>query len=252
MSPGGATVSGGPPERAHGGLANPDRCLDLLCLLRLSEIVIAAPERATALRAMLDELSRLGGVRRAVVGLADDGGPRLRYLAHRGLPGREAHSIFTAKLSRLAADALARRHLAQSIDPGCGCLAVPLLAGERALGVLGIDLRAPIPLSAWAEEMLWTAADYITLVLLGHEPSGTELRLTRRQRDVVFLLVEHGATNEEIAERLGLSARTVKIHLQAAYRELGVRSRGEVIRLILTNHAGWLNEERARRQGTVP
>lgn len=76
-----------------------------------------------------------------------------------------------------------------------------------------------------------------------------ELRLTRRQRDVLFELVERGAGNERIGHALGLSARTVKIHLQAAYRQLGVRSRAEAIRLILTKHADWLERERERRQG---
>jgi DNA-binding CsgD family transcriptional regulator len=218
-------------------------------LLRLSEIVIAAPALATSLRAMVDELARLGQVRCALVGLAQDRDPRLRYLAHRGLPGREAHASFTAKPPRLAAQALALRHPAQAAEAGGGCLALPLLAGDRVLGVLGMSLRTPVPLAAWPEEMLCAAADYVTLALLGREPAGTaELRLTRRQRDVVFLLVEHGAANEQIAERLGLSARTVKIHLQAAYRQLGVRSRGEAIRLVLTRHAGWLDQERARRR----
>jgi DNA-binding NarL/FixJ family response regulator len=79
--------------------------------------------------------------------------------------------------------------------------------------------------------------------------ASAEPRLTRRQRDVVFELVEHGASNEQIAEALSLSARTVKIHLQAAYRLLGVRTRSEVIRLVLTRHAEWLSRERERRHG---
>lgn len=224
-----------------------DRCLDLLCLLRLSEILIAAPERVAALRAMVDELARLASVRRALVALAEDG-PRLRYLAHRGLPGRAAHATFTAGPTRLAAEALAQHRLVHAAEDGGAVLAVPLLAGERPLGVLGIGLRPPAPLSAWAEELLWAAADYVTLALLGRGSSTTDLRLTRRQRDVVFLLVEHGAANDEIAERLGLSAQTIKIHLQAAYRHLGVRSRGEAIRLVLTRHAGWLDDERSRRR----
>ena len=76
----------------------------------------------------------------------------------------------------------------------------------------------------------------------------TRLRLTRRQRDVIFELVERGASNAQIAADLGLSARTVKIHLQAAYRQLGVSRRGDAIRLVLTRHGEWLAQERERRQ----
>jgi DNA-binding CsgD family transcriptional regulator len=231
-------LAGAPVDASAGS-----RCLDLLCLLRLSEIVIAAPERAVALRAMVDELSRLESVHRAAVGVAEEDGLRLRYLAHRGLPGREPHATFVARSTGPAAQALASRRLIED----AGSFIVPLLAGERALGVLGVDLRTAPPLIEWAEELLWASADYVTLALLGRDRTPAELRLTRRQRDVVFLLVEHGASNEQIADRLGLSSRTIKIHLQAAYRQLGVRTRGEAIRLVLTRHAAWLEGERARR-----
>jgi DNA-binding NarL/FixJ family response regulator len=48
--------------------------------------------------------------------------------------------------------------------------------------------------------------------------------LTPRQRSVLELLVQ-GMTNKEIARKLGISAGTIKIHLAALYRVLGVRNR---------------------------
>ena len=69
---------------------------------------------------------------------------------------------------------------------------------------------------------------------------------------MIFELVDRGASNAQIAAHLGLSARTVKIHLQAAYRQLGVSRRGDAIRLILTRHADWLAQERERRQQAAP
>jgi DNA-binding NarL/FixJ family response regulator len=48
--------------------------------------------------------------------------------------------------------------------------------------------------------------------------------LTPRQKDVLVLLV-NGLSNKEIARRLDVSTGTVKIHLAALYRSLGVRNR---------------------------
>ena len=49
-------------------------------------------------------------------------------------------------------------------------------------------------------------------------------KLTPRQRDVLELLVE-GQSNKEIARTLDLGEGTVKIHLAALFRNLGVRNR---------------------------
>jgi len=49
-------------------------------------------------------------------------------------------------------------------------------------------------------------------------------RLTPRQRDVLGLLVE-GRSNKEIARALDLGHGTVKIHLAAVFRHLGVSNR---------------------------
>jgi DNA-binding NarL/FixJ family response regulator len=54
--------------------------------------------------------------------------------------------------------------------------------------------------------------------------------LTRRERDVLFLLVE-GAGRKEIAERLRLSANTVRTHLHSLMVKFGVHSTLEVVAL---------------------
>ncbi len=53
-----------------------------------------------------------------------------------------------------------------------------------------------------------------------------ELGLTGRQADVL-LLVASGASERTIAERLGISHRTVQKHLERCYRQLGVSSRSQ-------------------------
>jgi DNA-binding CsgD family transcriptional regulator len=52
--------------------------------------------------------------------------------------------------------------------------------------------------------------------------------LTRRERQMLELVVE-GLTNREIAERLYLAESTVKRHLSATFRRLGVASRREAV-----------------------
>ena len=47
----------------------------------------------------------------------------------------------------------------------------------------------------------------------------------------VALAASEGLTNKEIGARLFLSPKTVDFHLGQAYRKLGVRSRGELIKL---------------------
>lgn len=55
-------------------------------------------------------------------------------------------------------------------------------------------------------------------------PETAGLGLTPRQREILQLLVE-GRTNKEIAAALDLSIGTVKIHLAAIFRALGVTTR---------------------------
>jgi len=58
--------------------------------------------------------------------------------------------------------------------------------------------------------------------LLDDRPAGT--RLTGREREVA-LLAARGASDAEIAQRLGLSVRTVETHLHRAYTKVGVTGR---------------------------
>lgn len=53
--------------------------------------------------------------------------------------------------------------------------------------------------------------------------------LSDRERDLVDLLCSEGLCNKELADRLALSENTVKNHLKAIFRKLGVRSRAELV-----------------------
>lgn len=58
--------------------------------------------------------------------------------------------------------------------------------------------------------------------------------LTPRQEDVLALLPS-SLTAPEIGAKLGISTNTVKTHIYAIYRKLGVSSRREAIQLALGN-----------------
>lgn len=54
-----------------------------------------------------------------------------------------------------------------------------------------------------------------------------DIRFTDRQRQVIQLIAE-GCSNEEIAERLGVTARTAKAHCDALRTKLGVSRRRHI------------------------
>lgn len=66
-------------------------------------------------------------------------------------------------------------------------------------------------------------------------PESTQsYELTPRERDVLALLVE-GLTNKEIAQRLGVSRSTVKVHVSNILSKLDVSSRGGAINIAIQN-----------------
>jgi len=58
-------------------------------------------------------------------------------------------------------------------------------------------------------------------------------RLTWRERETVELVAQ-GLTNRAIALRMGVSMRTVEGHLSHVFAKLGIESRTELVRLVLT------------------
>lgn len=55
--------------------------------------------------------------------------------------------------------------------------------------------------------------------------------LTKREQ-AVLLWLRNGLSNKEIGLAMGISPRTVQMHLQRVYQHLGVRSRVEAVRKI--------------------
>jgi DNA-binding NarL/FixJ family response regulator len=68
----------------------------------------------------------------------------------------------------------------------------------------------------------------VRLVKPVRQDPGLEAELTPREHDVLALLVE-GASNKEIARRLGISASTVKFHVRSLADKLGADGRTDAV-----------------------
>jgi DNA-binding NarL/FixJ family response regulator len=84
-------------------------------------------------------------------------------------------------------------------------------------------------LAASLRALLDVGSDSVTVKLAAASSS-----LTRRQLELVNLLNE-GATNRELAERLGISEETVKVHMWRLFKRLGVNSRTQALHYARTN-----------------
>jgi LuxR family maltose regulon positive regulatory protein len=62
---------------------------------------------------------------------------------------------------------------------------------------------------------------------MANKRNGEELTLTERQLQVVELIAL-GCSNEEVGERLGISARTAKAHCDVLRQKLGVPRRRQI------------------------
>jgi hypothetical protein len=70
---------------------------------------------------------------------------------------------------------------------------------------------------------------------LPHSPAKDEDKPTTREREIIQLLAE-GASNKEVADKLGISVKTVETHRAAIMRKLGLHSIGELVRYAIRNH----------------
>ena len=77
----------------------------------------------------------------------------------------------------------------------------------------------------------------------GRREAAVDYNLSPRQREVLRM-VATGASNKHIARALRVEEVTVKSHVKAIFRRLGVRSRTEAARFVLSPIAGMRPEHR--------
>ncbi len=118
-----------------------------------------------------------------------------------GLPLRRARAllIYGRFLRRNHQPVLARGPLSEAMEESEAC------GGARFAGQARTELRASG----------------------GRRPRQSSKQLSAQEQSVTTLAIE-GATNEEIANQLFISVKTVERHLTSAYTKLGIRSRKEL------------------------
>ena len=95
---------------------------------------------------------------------------------------------------------------------------------ERSLSDAWLAGRALGPAGAVAEALELLAVDSEA----SSAPSGPNLALTARERDVLRLLVM-GRTDKEIADSLFISPRTAQGHVARLFDKLGVNTRSAAV-----------------------
>ncbi len=197
------------------------------------------------------------GVRRAVELLLRDGGFRVAGVAGtaeeaRGLLRRRRYDVALMEpllegeaTAPLAAQLLRERPHAPLVVYAGRDATPDALAAAVALQVPGLVLKASPPPVLW--EALHAVADGGTfldpelarrLPVAPRRPvrAGVAL-LSPREREILDLLAD-GWSGAEIAERLYLSAETVRTHVRNSVQKLGARTRTHAVALLVASRAG--------------
>ena len=115
----------------------------------------------------------------------------------------------------------------------------PRLEGVLSRGVKGVALKAGAP-EELVDAVRSVAGDGVYLdprlreTLARSRAAGRDRQLSAREREV-FELLAVGCTGEDIADRLVLSAETVRTHIRNGMRRLGARTRAHALAIALTN-----------------
>ena len=138
---------------------------------------------------------------------AADLAARIALAGHTLAELAEADLVLADSASPLAADTVALR-----IGPG-GALPADLSPAQldAALRATALGLRVSLPMPPD-----------------GFAPAEPRPLLTPRELEVLGHLGE-GLSNKEVARRLGISAHTVKFHLEAIFEKLGATTRADAV-----------------------
>jgi DNA-binding NarL/FixJ family response regulator len=156
------------------------------------------------------ELDRLGNVEMAI---KTHGAPDFFCLDLK-LPDTMGTSGIIALKARYPDTPLAVLSASPAVDAEEACIEAGAdLYIEKSAGAseIGAALRALLSADGGFEEL--TPADN---------------KLSKRQKQLIVML-DRGLSNREIAEELGISEHTVKVHLWRLFRRLGVKSRTQTI-----------------------
>ena len=110
--------------------------------------------------------------------------------------------------------------------------ASPAADAEEACIEAGADIY--IEKSAGAQEIGNALRALVSADGQFEELAPTDNKLSKRQKQLIVML-DRGLSNREIADELGISEHTVKVHLWRLFRRLGVKSRTQTIHYARTH-----------------
>jgi DNA-binding NarL/FixJ family response regulator len=105
-------------------------------------------------------------------------------------------------------------------------------AGRQLLEAIGCVLDGRHYFSQQVSEVIFGS---MRSGQLPHTEAPAEEKPTTREREIIQLLAE-GHSNKEVADKLGISVKTVETHRAAIMRKLGLHSIGELVRYAIRNH----------------
>jgi DNA-binding CsgD family transcriptional regulator len=108
---------------------------------------------------------------------------------------------------------------------------VVMLVSSLALNVLLLLKIGPFVI-AYYGPMVQAADSHLSLDRLCEE-----FRFSARERDVIQMIMK-GKSNKEIEQELFISPHTVKNHIYHIFQKAGIKSRGQLVSMILTRSAG--------------
>jgi DNA-binding CsgD family transcriptional regulator len=112
---------------------------------------------------------------------------------------------------------------------------IPVSYEQAPVGVLGFSGAPELTVEAEMALQVIAYALFAQLKTLDATPKAMAVALTPREREVVMLSAE-GLTSVEIAERLGMSARTANQHIDNVAAKLGTRNRAHTVAEAIRHH----------------
>jgi DNA-binding NarL/FixJ family response regulator len=182
----------------------------------------------------------------SVVGAASDGEQSLA-LARRHCPNLAVIDLAMPGLNGLeVARAIAMEGLPVRVILLTALISDAQIVNALAAGIWGILLKESALdelidcLHAVAGGNKWFPEELVAQALARHaqtarRENAIQTLLTTREREVVALVCQ-GHSNNLIAEELGLSPGTVRIHLHNIYMKLDVKNRTQLAAMALTDH----------------
>lgn len=166
----------------------------------------------------------------AVLGTADDFDLVLLDLALPGIDGLTCLGLLRQRYPALPVVIVSAYDDAHTVNralkAGASGFVPKAYSGERFLDALRMVLDGTIFVPEQTLPNLNGTG--LATPLSGKAVSASDIGLTGRQTDVLALMVK-GRSNREIADLLGLSEGTVKIHITAIFKALGVGSRTQAL-----------------------